>query len=120
MEFLTSKGYTINLISGYGEDRDEELGKCKIILNPHGQINENPNPTPDECSNIFEHIRCDRLLEAGFTILSETSYELDKEFVNKYPNLKQISYDDFFNIDVISSMLPKKNICFIHSCQFKR
>jgi len=102
MEFLTSKGYTINLISGYGEDRDEELGKCKIILNPHGQINENPNPTPDECSNIFEHIRCDRLLEAGFTILSETSYELDEEFANKYPNLKQISYDDFFNIDVIN------------------
>ena len=47
-----------------------------------------------------------------------------QEFVNKYPNLKQISYDDFFNIDVITSILskkniPKKNICFIHSCHLK-
>jgi len=50
-------------------------------------------------SNIFEHIRCDRLLEAGFTILSETSYKLDMSFVNKYTNLKQLSYDDFFNIN---------------------
>ena len=69
-------------------------------------------------SNIFEHIRCDRLLESGFNILSESNYELDKEFANKYSNLKQISYDDFFNIDVINNMLPK-NICFIHSCHLK-
>ena len=70
IEFLINNGFTVNLIAGYGKDRDSELGKCKIILNIHGQINENPNPSPDECSNIFEHIRCDRLLKAGYTILS--------------------------------------------------
>jgi beta-1,4-mannosyl-glycoprotein beta-1,4-N-acetylglucosaminyltransferase len=117
-EFLINNGFTVNLIAGYGEDRDSELGKCKIILNIHGQINENPNPSQDECSNIFEHIRCDRLLKAGYTILSETSYDLDTEFINKYSNLKIINYKDFFNLDVINKILqnqPRKKIvdCFI-------
>jgi FkbM family methyltransferase len=94
VDFLKENNYTINIISGWGNDRDIELAKCKTILNIHGfyQIP----------SNMFEHIRCDRLLEAGFNILSETSYKLDEEFTNKYPNLKQISYDDFLNIDVIN------------------
>jgi beta-1,4-mannosyl-glycoprotein beta-1,4-N-acetylglucosaminyltransferase len=117
-EFLINNGFTVNLIAGYGEDRDSELGKCKIILNVHGQINENPNPSRDECSNIFEHIRCDRLLKSGYTILSETSYDLDTEFINKYSNLKIINYKDFFNLDVINKILqnqPRKKIvdCFI-------
>ena len=102
VDFLRKNGFKVNIIAGYGDDRDIELSKCKIILNIHGQINNNNNPGPDECSNIFEHIRCDRLLEAGFNILSETSYELDQDFANKYPNLKQIRYDDFFNIGVIN------------------
>jgi beta-1,4-mannosyl-glycoprotein beta-1,4-N-acetylglucosaminyltransferase len=90
---LKQNKYTINIISGWNDDRDMELAKCKTILNIHGfyQIP----------SNIFEHIRCDRLLEAGFNVLSETSYKLNEEFVNKYPNLKQISYDDFFNMKTI-------------------
>ena len=118
MRFLLENGFTINLIRGYGEDRDIEFGKCKIILNPHGQINEKQNPLPDEFSNIFEHIRCDRLLKAGYTVLSETSYDLDQDFIDKYPNLKIIKYDDFFNLEVINNIIknqPSKKIvdCFI-------
>jgi beta-1,4-mannosyl-glycoprotein beta-1,4-N-acetylglucosaminyltransferase len=109
-EFLIKNGFTVNLISGYGEDRDKELGKCKIILNIHGQISENLNPSPDECSNIFEHIRCDRLLKAGYTILSESSYDLDQDFIDKYPNLKIINYEDFFNLDVINNLIYELNI----------
>ena len=108
--YLKQNNYTINIISGWNDDRDMELAKCKTILNIHGFFH-----IP---SNIFEHIRCDRLLEAGFNVLSETSYELDQEFENKYPNLMQIEYSDFFNIDLINNMLPK-NICFIHSCHLK-
>ena len=111
INFLKENNFTINIIEGWGNDRDQELAKCKTILNIHGFCNIS--------SNIFEHIRCDRLLETGFTILSETSYKLDKDFVNKYPNLKQIEYSDFFDINVINSMLSKKNICFIHSCHLK-
>ena len=111
VNFLKENNFTINIIEGWDQDRDQELAKCKIILNIHGFYK--------IVSNIFEHIRCDRLLEAGFTILSETSYKLDEKFVNKYPNLKQIEYSEFLNIDVINNMLAKKNICFIHSCHLK-
>lgn len=110
VNFLIERNFTVNIIEGWDDDRDKELAKCKTILNIHGFYR--------VVSNIFEHIRCDRLLEAGFTILSETSYKLDEEFTNKYSKLKQISYDEFLNIDVINNMLPK-NICFIHSCHLQ-
>jgi beta-1,4-mannosyl-glycoprotein beta-1,4-N-acetylglucosaminyltransferase len=113
VEYLISQNFKCNIICGWGEDRDSELAKCKTILNIHGQLY-------NEISNIFEHIRCDRLLEAGFNILSETSYELDKEFIDKYPNLKIKDYSDFFKINIFNSVQNKlntiiKNIvdCFI-------
>ena len=90
VNFLKKHNFTVNIIGGWGDDRDIELAKCKTILNIHG-FWEIP-------SFIFEHIRCDRLLEAGFNVLSETSYKLDKEFVDKYPNLEQIEYNDFFKL----------------------
>ena len=99
VDYITTP-FKVNQITGWGNDRDSELAKCKVILNIHAEYNY-------ESINIFEHIRCDRLLEAGFNILSETSYELDQDFVNKYPNLKQIEYNDFFNIDTINKVLPK-------------
>jgi hypothetical protein len=93
VEYLISQNFKCNIICGWGEDRDSELAKCRTILNIHGQYY--------EISNIFEHLRCDRLLEAGFNILSETSYELDKDFIDRYPNLKIIEYSDFFKIQKI-------------------
>ena len=110
IDFLKKNNFSVNIIGGWGEDRDMELAKCKIILNVHGF-----SRVP---STIFEHIRCNRLLEADFNILSETSYKLDETFTNKYPNLKQISYNDFLNIDIINKVIydskPKKIIdCFI-------
>jgi len=116
VDFLKNNGFKVNIIAGYDDDRDIELSKCKIILNIHGQINTNPIPGPDECSNIFEHIRCDRLLESGYTILSETSYELDNEYIQKYPNLKIINYDDFFDINIITNIVKlNKNINTIYN-----
>ena len=50
---------------------------------------------------IFEHIRCDRLLAAGFNILSEGCNRLSIDFIQKYPNLKLIDYDEFFNVGKI-------------------
>jgi hypothetical protein len=100
LEHLFKSGFKINIISGWGEDRDRELAKCGVILNIHGQINENENPSPEESSNIFEHIRCDRLLESGFDVLSEESYCLDPSFIQRYPNLIIIKYSDFFNLKI--------------------
>ena len=110
VQFLIKNGFKINLISGWGVDRDVELGKCKIILNIHGQLTENEYPQKEEISSIFEHIRCNRLLEARYTILSEENYNLDGDFIKKYPNLKIIKYEDFFDIDIINSILYENTI----------
>lgn len=106
VDFLTENKFTINIIEGWDYNRDQELAKCKIILNVHGNLN-------TTISKIFEHIRCDRLLQAGFNILSEDSYRLSNIFIEKYPNLKLISYDKFFNINEIieyyNNKLSSKN-----------
>ena len=97
VENLITKGFTVNIISGFGKSRDIELAKCKTILNIHGQfINENVNV--DEPAKIFEHIRCNRLLDAGYHILSEDSYEMDQSF-KKYNNLIFKSYDTILNLN---------------------
>jgi hypothetical protein len=123
VDFLKKNGLNVNIVAGYDDDRDIELSKCKFILNIHGQINDNPTPSPDECSNIFEHIRCDRLLESGYNILSETSYELDDQYIKKHnKNLTIINYDDFFDIDIINKLVETnktKKYCFIHSCNLE-
>jgi hypothetical protein len=124
VEYLLSLGFTVNIIKGWKTHRDLELSKCKIILNIHGQLFQNEHWFN---SNIFEHLRCDRLLNAGFTVLSEESYHLDSNFINKYPNLKIINYMDFFKpklyTDLSLSFTPnntiKKNCCFIHSCNLE-
>jgi hypothetical protein len=87
VEKLRNNGFTVNIASGFGKERDVELGKCKIILNIHGKFSSIETRT-------FEHLRCNRLLFAGFNVLSELSY-IHKDFVLKYPNLKFIAYDDF-------------------------
>uniref|UniRef100_A0A6C0EV70 Glycosyltransferase 2-like domain-containing protein n=1 Tax=viral metagenome TaxID=1070528 RepID=A0A6C0EV70_9ZZZZ len=105
VKYLLEHGFSVNIVNGWKEVRDNELAKCKFILNIHGQRNENPNPSRDETSNIFEHIRCDRLLGSGFQILSEESLHLDSEFIDKYPNLKIIKYEDFFKLDTYNNLL---------------
>jgi len=100
IDFLKNN-YSVHSIIGWDDERDVELAKCKIILNMHGSCNFID-------SNIFEHIRCDRLLEAGFNVLSETSYKLDQSFIDKYKSLKIINYDDFFNKTIIKTII--KNI----------
>ena len=123
VDFLKKNGLNVNIVAGYDDDRDIELSKCKFILNIHGQINDNPTPSPNECSNIFEHIRCDRLLESGYNILSEISYELDDEYIKKHnKNLTIINYDDFFDINIINKLVETnktKKYCFIHSCNLE-
>jgi hypothetical protein len=87
VEYLLSQGFKINIIVGYGESRDIELGKCKTILNLHGIHN-------TTVTGIFEHIRCNRLLYAAYNILSEESLY----FENKYPTLKVLPYNSFLKL----------------------
>ena len=99
VNFLMENGYTVHIISNlWKKERDVELAKCRIILNIHGQYINTP-------SNVFEHLRCDRLLNAGFTILSEDSYCLDLLYIEKYKNYLQIiKYDDFLNINTYNNL----------------
>ena len=87
---LRNKGFSVFIVCGFGKKRDFDLGKCKIILNIHQQS------FNVEC-RTFEHLRCNRLLFAGFNILSENSY-VDDDFISKFTNIKFIDYDDFKNI----------------------
>ena len=99
IEFLTGNGFTVHVICNkWKEERDIELAKCKIILNIHGQYLNTP-------SDIFEHLRCDRLLEAGYNILSETNYYLDRFYIEKFKeNLQIINYNDFFNLETYKNI----------------
>jgi GR25 family glycosyltransferase involved in LPS biosynthesis/SAM-dependent methyltransferase len=122
---LIDKGYKIHIISGWGIDRDKELAKCKVILNIHSILGINGEVY---YSKTFENIRCNRLLDAGFKILSEDSIHCN-DIANKYKNnLKFINYNDFKKIeyydseDVWGKIVYKdkiKKYCFIHSCNME-
>jgi beta-1,4-mannosyl-glycoprotein beta-1,4-N-acetylglucosaminyltransferase len=94
IDILKEKGFTVNIATGFDNSRDIELSKCKIILNIH---------TIQKCHNeklpvlVFEHLRCNRLLYAGYNVLSEISL-INQEFSLKFPNLKFIKFNDFSNI----------------------
>jgi glycosyltransferase involved in cell wall biosynthesis len=111
VESLLSRGYSVNIISGWGNERDIELGKCKTILNIHGELN-------FVRSMVFEHIRCDRLLHAGYNVLSEESYELDEAFQSSYPNLHIVPYSWFLEDNLEHKLFIKekyKSLCKTHS-----
>jgi len=114
---LIRNGFKIHIISGWGNERDKELAKCKVILNIHSILQNNGEVYH---SKTFENIRCNRLLDAGFKILSEDSIDCN-QFIKKYSNLKFINYDDFKNIEYSDDFWDKihsniiKKYCFIHS-----
>ena len=111
VNYLINNGYTVKVIQGFKEIRDKQIASCHVLLNIHGSNN-------GEETKIFEHIRCNRLLSAGYNILSEDSLYLDTDFIQKYSNnLTIIDYKDFFKKDTYEnlSFLKKNKIvdCFI-------
>jgi len=101
VNFLINNGYTVKVIQGFKGLRDKQIAQCRILLNIHGSNN-------GEVSKIFEHIRCDRLLEAGYHILSEDCLHLDPVFVKKYSNnLKIIDYNEFFKKETYVNLKMK-------------
>ena len=79
---LQKTDYKILNIIGWGKDRDEQIKKCKIILNIHNF----------EFFKIFEHVRCDRLIFSNKLILSEVS--LDVHNLDIYNNVIWVEYDN--------------------------
>tara|TARA_Y100000356_G_scaffold135131_1_gene146764 strand:+ start:2826 stop:3764 length:939 start_codon:yes stop_codon:yes gene_type:complete len=70
-------------ILGWGAERDNLIKRCKVIINIHHF----------ECFNIFEHIRCDRLIFAKKIIVSDNSLYMDKLDITRY-----IFSEEFDNI----------------------
>lgn len=77
-----NKWNIINIV-GWGEERDKLIKECKIIINIHHF----------DCFNIFEHIRCDRLIFSNKIIISDKSYQQENLDINKY-----VIWEDFDNI----------------------
>jgi hypothetical protein len=65
LQGLTAKGYEVVRIAGWGEDRDREIMRCKIVVNLHY----------DMTYQLYEGVRCDRLVMAGCHVVSENSID---------------------------------------------
>jgi hypothetical protein len=69
---LEEAGLTVNLLkSTYGDERNKEIAKCKLLLNIHYN--------PDY--KIFETLRCDPWLSVGFPVITEESMDNDKRTI---------------------------------------
>lgn len=71
---IKQQNWTYINILGWGKERDTLIKKCKIIINIHNF----------DVFNIFEHIRCDRLIFANKIILSDKSLYQDQLDINDY------------------------------------
>jgi hypothetical protein len=79
---LENRGISVYRINEWGEQRDIEIQKCKIMINIHYS---------DEY-RIFESIRCDRWLAFGKTVVTEYSLDVshsehEKLIISYYDNL---------------------------------
>lgn len=70
---LIASGVKVNAMNSlYGDDRDRELAKCKIILNIHVDV---------DCI-IYEQARCEPWIRVGKPVISENSLDNDDRCIN--------------------------------------
>jgi hypothetical protein len=108
-EQLQATGWNCINILGWGAARDEKLKRCKVIINVHHF----------ECFNIFEQIRCDRLIFARKLVVSDKSifienYDLSgnvlwEEYDNIIPRTKEI-LENFDTYNSIIKSVPMDSI----------
>jgi hypothetical protein len=111
---LKKKNINVDIISGFGKSRDEQLFKYKIILNI-GYF---------DYYKVFEHIRCDRCVYNKMIVISDLKdhmegvYLKDHIIFESYDNIPNkvyevlIDYDNYyhtlfstFNFETISETL---------------
>jgi len=83
---LQSRNMTSINIMGWGKERDSLIRKCKVIINVHHF----------ECFNIFEHIRCDRLLFANKIVLSDESILMND--LDIFPHVQWCKFDKILDM----------------------
>ena len=95
---LNEKGYSVNCITLFGEERDKELAACRIHLNIHCE----------EDYQLFESARCELWLQVGVPIISENSLDNDSRCINiPYENMVETTIQ---LIQDMQSNLKKDNI----------
>lgn len=78
---ITNQIPCINIIEGYGKERDEKLFRHKILLNIHF----------NERFKIFEQMRCNRCIMNKMIVITEKNLDIDFE-LKKY--VIECEYDD--------------------------
>ena len=65
---LQKLGVKIVFVSGWNDERDSQIGNCKVLLNIHGH---------DEHTGyiVYEELRCTRWMFAGLKVISEESQD---------------------------------------------
>ena len=84
LDELSSIGIKVCISTDFGQERDCKMAMCKYILNIRW------------CDDykIFNHIRCNRLLQSGYKVISEESLEMCNScnlFTAPYENLVEIT-----------------------------
>lgn len=87
LDVLKKRGLSVKEISKFGEERDIEISKCKIIVNIH--FNDN--------HKIFEYFRCSRLVFNKIPIVSEISLDSNELNINEEV-LKYVSFAEYDNL----------------------
>jgi len=91
IDLLKEKNINVDIITGFGEKRDEELFKYKILLNISFQKD----------FNVFESIRCDRCIFNKMIIISDM-----KETIEKYHLKDYVIFEEYENIpDVVEDVI---------------
>ena len=91
-DLQNTKWKCINIM-GWGKERDELIKRCKVIINVHHF----------EVFNIFEHIRCDRMIWAKKIVISDNSYGMNVLDITKY-----VFCEEFDNIISRTEKILKK------------
>lgn len=93
------KWKSINIL-GWGRDRDLIIKKCKIIINVH----------LFDVYNIFEHIRCDRLLFANKLVISDKCLFQDSLDIKDY-----VIWEDYDTIlETTEALLDKFDVLSVN------
>ena len=72
LDGLKARGIRVNIVHAFGETRDKELAKCRVLVNIHCSVD----------NTIFEQARCEPWLSIGVPVISEHSLDDDPRCIN--------------------------------------
>lgn len=104
LNLLREKGISVLYVDSFGIERDRDLARCKYILNIHWESH----------FTIFESIRCNRWLQAGYSVITELSRDTyNNPFLFSFPYEKLV-------LSIYSILRTESEVYslekYIHSC----